>query len=97
MSLRWVEDAGLMATFLSVAACMDRQTALPVEQVEIVEDDALNQRRRWRGSEDQRLLALWREGSSSKSMARDLNRSPEACRTRIKVLKERDEDVTFGS
>lgn len=93
MSLAPVNDQALSAMFFSAFACMERQTALPVEVVQIVEDDAFNLRRRWRGSEDQMLLAFWREGMPSRIMGKRLNRSAEACRTRIKVLKEREQDV----
>lgn len=87
-----MNDPGLLTTFFSVAACMDRQTALPVEVVEIVEDRkpgncAGSHRPRWTPAEDARLLSLWENGGSAKSMAKFLGRTRGAVEQRLRVIK----------
>jgi hypothetical protein len=93
MSLAPVNAPDLLATFFSVAACMDRQTAIPVEVVEIVDDPKPRRRgvgirrARWSAPEDARLLSLWENGASAKAMAKFLGRSRRGIELRLALIK----------
>lgn len=96
MSLIPHDAPALLATFASMSECMARiGRTIPMEAVEIVDDPppwsgAAGPRRHglhWTAEEDARLLALWRGGASSLTMADHLERTREAVTSRIDVIK----------
>lgn len=89
MSLRRAEDAGLLVTFAGVFACMDRQTALPVEVVEIIDAPPhVSPARwvRWTPKDEEQLWMLWEIGASRAAMAKIMGRTVHAINMRLKLI-----------
>lgn len=88
MSLRRVEDAGIMATFDGFFACYDRVMAEPVavspSSVGPLYPPHIGQR--WTTYEDMRLVSLYASGIPYAEMARELGRPGAACQQRIRRM-----------
>ena len=89
MSLRRIEDAGLMATVAGAFSCKDRQTALPVEVVEIIDAPPhVSPARwvRWTPKDEEQLWMLWEIGASRAAMAKIMGRTVHAINMRLKLI-----------
>lgn len=87
------DHAGLLATFASASACIDRLArTIPTEYVEIVDDpipwNHKTVRRSWTGAEEVRLIAMHRQFVTGQEMADRLGRSLSSVQSRLNGLRK---------
>ena len=88
-NIRHVDAPDILLTFAGVFACMDRQTALPVEVVEIIDAPPhVSPARwvRWTPKDEEQLWMLWEIGASRAAMAKIMGRTVHAINMRLKLI-----------
>lgn len=79
------DDPGMMATFASAFACMDRllPRSAPLTPSVI---GPQRERSRWCPQDEDKLLELYRFGATYRDMSRQIGRTAHACRQKLYAM-----------